>query len=238
MTPLTTFNNIEYIDFAIRLSCALFCGLLVGFERQWINRVAGIQTNVLVSAGACLFILGAYFVEYEGQSVSRIGAQIVSGIGFLGAGMIFRNGFTTHGINTAATVWCSAAIGVLCGMGLIPYALIAALFLIFANTLFRKLDHLISQNRKWIDSRIVKNFEVQVLCDKEKSKDIRAKVISSVNIDDHKIFSVKTNMESKSLAKVKVSFSTHSSNHEGVQKACEDIEKFDPTIIVDWSEIK
>ena len=95
-------SHIEYIDFIIRLSVAIGCGFLIGFERQWINRVAGIQTNVLVSSGACLFILSSYFMSYEGQAASRITAQIVSGIGFLGAGMIFKDGFTAHGINTAS----------------------------------------------------------------------------------------------------------------------------------------
>lgn len=231
-------HHISYFEFFVRLMVAIFSGFFIGLERQWINRVAGVQTNVLVCSGACLFILGSYFVSYEGQSASRIAAQIVSGIGFLGAGMIFRDGFTAHGINTAATVWCAAAIGVLCGMGLIPYALIAVGFLLLANTLFRKLDHTISRSRKWTDLRLVKHYEIQVIAPKDNSKEVRSKVIACINVEDHNIFSVKTNFAKQDYVKITVSFTTHNLHYEVIQNVCDKIEEIHSDIIVDWSQIK
>ena len=112
--------------FAMRLVAALICGILIGLERQLRQRSAGLTTNSLVSVGACIFILISETVianaVADGGLVNndnlRVLAQIVTGIGFLGAGVILRDGFTIHGLNSAATLWCSAAVGSLCGFGL------------------------------------------------------------------------------------------------------------------------
>lgn len=229
-------SHIEYIDFIIRLSVAIACGFLIGFERQWINRVAGIQTNVLVSAGACLFILSSYFMSYEGQSASRIAAQIVSGIGFLGAGMIFKDGFTAHGINTAATIWAVAAIGILCGMGLIPYALISVSFLLITNICFRKIDHSISKNRRWSDLRRVNNYNITVVVHKDIIKNIREEVLKIISTKDHNITSVQTHFFKTDYMKISVQFNTHYINYDSVQRACEQIELLNSELIVDWSQ--
>jgi putative Mg2+ transporter-C (MgtC) family protein len=237
MTGIAT-NHMDLLDFLLRLISAVFCGFLVGLERQWINRVAGIQTNVLVCTGACVFILGSYFVSYEGQSASRIAAQIVSGIGFLGAGMIFRDGITTHGINTAATIWCSAAVGVLCGMGLISHAFIVVLILILANLIFRKIDHTVSKNRKWTDLRINKHYEIEIIGSKEKYKDLRKQVLTLVTVNDHHIYSVKTSFIEQNLVKISLRFSTHNVDYHIIQSICENIENIQDDLIVDWSQIR
>ena len=230
-------QHVDFLDFLLRFGCSIFCGLLIGFERQWINRVAGVQTNVLVCGGACIFILSSYFVSYEGQSASRIAAQIVSGVGFLGAGMIFREGVTTHGINTAATIWCAAAIGVLCGMGLIPHALAVMAVIIIANMFFRKLDHVISGNRKWTDLRIQRTYEIQVIAPQQNNKELRSKIIQSVNVEDHNIFGVKTHILKPDMVKITVTFKTHNSEYETIQKLSEGIEDLGSELIVDWSQV-
>lgn len=230
-------QHIDFLDFLLRFGCAIFCGIIIGFERQWINRVAGVQTNVLVCGGACIFILSSYFVSYEGQSASRIAAQIVSGIGFLGAGMIFREGVTTHGINTAATVWCAAAIGVLCGMGLIPHALVVMAIIITANLFCRKLDHVISGNRKWTDLRIYRTYEIQAIAPQKNNKELRSKIIQVISVEDHNIFGVKTNILKSDMVKITVTFRSHTSEYEKVQKLSETIEEFGTDLIVDWSQV-
>jgi putative Mg2+ transporter-C (MgtC) family protein len=237
MNPTIVTHHIEFFDFFLRIIVAMLCGFGLGFERQWINRAAGIQTNVLVCSGACIFILASYFVSYEGQTASRIAAQIVSGVGFLGAGMIFRDGVTTHGINTAATIWCAAATGVLCGMGLMPYALGLTFLLVIGNVAFRKFDHIISKNRKWMDLRVMRTYEIQVMAPKDNSKDLRTKILGVVNTNDHHIFSVKTSFAKQDYVKITVSFSTHSVDYEKVQMVSEQIEEFDKDLIVDWSQI-
>src|SRR5258708_7168689 len=101
---------------AIRLAVALLLGSLIGLERQWYQKMAGLRTNALVGLGAGGFVV--FSAMYPTQSdPTRMAAQIVSGIGFLGAGVILREGTNVHGLNTAATLWCSAMVGTLAGGG-------------------------------------------------------------------------------------------------------------------------
>ncbi len=108
----------------------LLCAV-IGMERQFQHKAAGIRTHALVGLGSCVFTLISvegfvYLAEYQvTRDPSRIAAQIVSGIGFLGAGVIFVNRDVVRGLTTAATVWLSAAIGMACGSGLIPLAVLA-----------------------------------------------------------------------------------------------------------------
>jgi putative Mg2+ transporter-C (MgtC) family protein len=103
--------------FALQLTLALLFGAAIGAERQWRQRMAGLRTNALVSSGAAMFVLAARLVGAPNDSVLRVAAQVVSGIGFLGGGLIFREGLSVRGLKTPATLWCSAAVGTLCGVG-------------------------------------------------------------------------------------------------------------------------
>ena len=93
----------------LQLGVAVATGATIGFERQWRNRLAGLRTNTLVALGASTFVLLDQLISGEGGS-TRVAAQVVSGIGFLGAGVIFKEGLSVRGLNTAATLWCSAAV--------------------------------------------------------------------------------------------------------------------------------
>ncbi|MBV7364173.1 MgtC/SapB family protein [Actinomycetaceae bacterium TAE3-ERU4] len=130
------------IQFVAITAAFVLCSLL-GIERHFHQKNAGVKTHVLVGIGACIFtLISAYGFGPAlalGASVhldpSRIAAQIVSGIGFLGAGVIFVNNDTVRGLTTAATVWLSAALGMACGAGMIPLAIFALAlhyFLVFA----------------------------------------------------------------------------------------------------------
>ncbi|WP_204114370.1 MgtC/SapB family protein [Shimia biformata] len=123
---------------AINLTVALFCGALIGSERQVRQRMAGLRTNALVALGAATFVVFSSLYPTE-LSPTRVGAQVVSGIGFLGAGIIFRHGFNVHGLNTAATLWCSAAVGLIAGAGAILFAALATGAVIFVNLGLRPL---------------------------------------------------------------------------------------------------
>jgi putative Mg2+ transporter-C (MgtC) family protein len=99
-------------------------GTVIGFERQYRARMAGLRTNALVAVGATLFVLlSANGFSGATADPTRVAAQIVSGIGFLGAGVILRDGLNLRGLNTAATLWCSAAVGALAGAGMFTVAL-------------------------------------------------------------------------------------------------------------------
>jgi putative Mg2+ transporter-C (MgtC) family protein len=111
--PLTT---LPIEQAAINLAAAAAISSVIGFERQWHNGLAGLRTNKLVALGAATLIVFSDIVPGEGSPV-RIAAQAVSGIGLLGAGLIFREGLSVSGLNTAATLWCSAAVSVLARAG-------------------------------------------------------------------------------------------------------------------------
>lgn len=138
--PLEVFIN--------RLLCALVAGVAIGVERQLRKRNAGLAVNALVSVGACIFIL---ISENEITSAINSGgmvnndnlrvlSQVVTGIGFLGAGVIMKDGFTIHGLNSAATIWCSAAVGCLCGYGMWRYALAAVCVVLFINWIIKNVE--------------------------------------------------------------------------------------------------
>src|SRR5258708_37487150 len=116
---LITMISIEQA--ALNLAVALGLSAAIGFERQWRNRLAGLRTNTLVALGAASFVIFEQLIPGE-SSPTRVAAQVVSGIGFLGAGLIFREGLSVRGLNTAATLWCSAAVGVIAGAGYPLYA--------------------------------------------------------------------------------------------------------------------
>src|SRR5690242_12928812 len=121
----------------VHLSLALLLGAVIGFERQWNQKMAGLRTNALVALGAAGFVtLGAM----SGNAAAvQIAAQVVVGIGFLGAGVILREGVNVHGLNTAATLWCSAMVGAFAGGGYILPSIAAAALVIVANLILRPL---------------------------------------------------------------------------------------------------
>lgn len=129
---------------AMNMIVALICGALIGSERQLRQRMAGLRTNALVAMGAASFVVFSHLFPDE-LSPTRVGAQVVSGIGFLGAGIIFRHGFAVHGLNTAATLWCSAAVGLISGAGAWPLAAFTTGLIIFVNIGLRPLVKLLKK---------------------------------------------------------------------------------------------
>ncbi len=125
-----------WIDFAIRLFLAFILGAGIGIERQWLKERAVLKTNVLVSLGAAMFVMMASMITGD-SSPTRVAAQVVSGVGFLGAGVILREGTSVRGINTAATLWCAAAIGSLVGSGFLLQAYFGTIAVVGANLLLR-----------------------------------------------------------------------------------------------------
>ena len=134
----------ETQQFILRVGAALLMGAGIGLERQWRQRLAGLRTNALVAVGAALFVTVSVLTPHE-SSATRIAGQVVSGIGFLGAGVIMREGLNVRGLNTAATLWCSAAIGVLCGGGFLREALIGSLLILAANVVLRPIAQKINR---------------------------------------------------------------------------------------------
>jgi len=136
-------------EFLVRVGMATLAGLIIGFERQWHHKETGLKTNMLVAIGAATFVLLSIKVAEATPNidVTRITAQVVMGVGFLGAGVIFREGPNVHGLNSAATIWCSAAIGCMAASGYFIETLICTFLVVTLNTIIEPLEEWL-KNRK------------------------------------------------------------------------------------------
>ena len=123
----------------LRVAVALALGSIIGIERRLHRHPAGLHTNALVGAGAAIFCVLATLVPDSGAT--RIAGQVVTGVGFICAGLVFHRGNVVRGINTAATVWCTAAIGVLCGSGFLRLASGCALLVLLSNMVLHRVEH-------------------------------------------------------------------------------------------------
>ena len=170
--------DMELQDYMIRLGAALLAGVLIGFEREWRLRSAGLLTNTLVAVGACIYIMASDIISADAVNAdpSRVLGQIVAGIGFLGAGVIMRDGVNIHGLNSAATIWCSAAVGTLAGFHLLQEAFIAAGVIITANLCIRPIAGAISKMSA--SKKFVKNGRLlKVFIEDKNEAGIRAKIM-------------------------------------------------------------
>ena len=113
------------LDLIVRLLLAAGLGAAIGLEREFRRKPAGLRTNILIALGASMFTMVSLALAHDSGTTDRVAAQIVTGIGFLGAGAIMRSGRNVHGMTTAATIWVNAAIGMAVGAGLYRAATIA-----------------------------------------------------------------------------------------------------------------
>jgi len=161
-------------EFIINLLISIAAGVIIGLERQWQKKLAGVRTTALVSFGACMFVSLSVFMS--DTSSTRMAAQVVSGIGFLAGGVIIRDGFSVSGINTAATLWCSAAIGSMIGAGYPAQGIVAAFMLMLMNIILRSLSHKVDDFRS--DST---HYYVSVKCAHENEIKVRTKILHTLN---------------------------------------------------------
>lgn len=202
------------LDLILRILAALVLGFILGLEREMTNKYAGLRTHILVSLGACIFTLVSIygFPTYaDGDNLlvqqatgirdtGRVAAQIVTGIGFIGAGTVLRNGPMIIGLTTAATLWISAAIGMTCGVGMYGIATISTIMSVAVLTLIRVFE------KKFIPTSIkhAKRFKITIYLDKDKTNTIHEYLAENTdNIED---FSTKKLVENPDKAKIVATF--------------------------------
>lgn len=138
---------LDLIDPIERLLLAGVLGAALGFEREWRQRAAGLRTNTLIALGSALLTLVSIrMVEGTGADATRIPAQVVTGIGFLGGGAILRGGGDIRGLTTAATIWVNAAIGMAAGAGFFSLAIAATVVSLIVLTAFVPVDRLLARH--------------------------------------------------------------------------------------------
>lgn len=129
------------------LVAAVVFGALIGLERQLRQHPAGLHTNALVALGSAAFVIAGVVVG-DSSGPARVAGQVVTGVGFLCAGVIMHQGATVRGINTAATVWCASAVGVLAGLGLLLWSGVVTALILAANLILHFIEHRIIESQQ------------------------------------------------------------------------------------------
>jgi putative Mg2+ transporter-C (MgtC) family protein len=169
----------QIIDFSLNIGAALLLGMAIGLERQFRQHPAGLRTNALVCLGAALFV-SLSFMTTASNDHTRVAGQVVSGIGFLGGGVILREGLNVRGMSTAATLWCSAAVGTLAGAGLVPAAAIGTLAILLIHLTLRPLVRRIDARLKGaVEVETV--YRLRAVCSAPEAAVIRTILLRHVN---------------------------------------------------------
>ncbi|HEV3383836.1 MAG TPA: MgtC/SapB family protein [Gemmata sp.] len=167
------------LDFVGNVGLALIFGTLIGVERQVRKHPAGLRTNALVSVGAALFVSLAQLLN-DTNSPTRIASYIVSGVGFLGGGVILKEGITVRGLTTAAGLWCSAAVGTLAGTGFGLHGAVGTVFVLIVLIVLRPLAN-------WVDARqrhvgvAEADYQIRVACEAKDGLGVRTILLRHVN---------------------------------------------------------
>lgn len=169
---------ILFSEYLTRIGCAFVMGTFIEVERQIRQRNAGLRTNILVSICAAAFTILSYSMTTGNGDPSRVAAQIVSGIGFLGGGLILKDGLTVRGLNTAATIWCSAACGTLSGVGLYKEAAILVICVLLTHCLFRPLCALLEKR-----TAKVYHYSIRAECQRNASNSIQKLIMDTLAFD-------------------------------------------------------
>lgn len=188
MRFLATFQLYDFFDTLVSLSSAFFLGALIGAERQYRQRTAGLRTNVLVAVGAAAFVDLAMHLAGNDGAV-RVIAYVVSGIGFLGAGVIMKQGLDVRGLNTAATLWASAAVGSCAGADMVAQAAALTVFVLAGNTLLRPLVNAI--NRIPLDEQSSEaTYQFKLTVEPETLPDMRDKLVARLKSANYPVADV------------------------------------------------
>jgi putative Mg2+ transporter-C (MgtC) family protein len=216
----------------MNMALALILGSVIGSERQLRGRMAGLRTNALVSLGAAGFVIFASLFP-DDINPTRVAAQVVSGIGFLGAGIIFRDGFNIQGINTAATLWCSAAVGLISGTGHVTYAIALTSLIVFSNLGLRPIARLL----KSIAPQVVeedRSFHMKLACLHDDERDIRASLAGHLGSHDLDLTQI-ISRSGKNTAKISVMISGLGTDDAQIKQVVSQM-SLDPRVLrIDWS---
>jgi putative Mg2+ transporter-C (MgtC) family protein len=216
-------------DFAV----AFVLGTLIGAERQWRQRSAGLRTTVLVALGAAAFAdLGIRLAGPAGST--RVVAYIVSGIGFLGAGVILKDGANIRGINTAGTLWCSAAVGAFSGCGFPAEAAALTGFILAGNTLLRPLVNYI--NRRPIDARATEaQYAIHAVCDPANVADVRDLLFAELEAAHYPIREIEILSDNEDMVELAANLVPTNAKPEELDAVVTALEKAGPIKTATWT---
>lgn len=177
---------VDIMEYILRIGAAFFLGGIIGFERQWQQKDAGLRTNTLVAIGAASFVLLSLDLHsLSGGDPGRVTAQIVTGIGFIGAGVIMKDGFGIKGLNTAATIWCSAAVGTFAGMGFFVEALVTTIAVVLTHLILRPISNRLSKLSSYRKNEVRETFyKVSIQCSLDEEASVRLWLLNHIKTND------------------------------------------------------
>ena len=181
-------SDVGSIDFIMRLVIAVVFGFCIGLERELTNKYAGLRTHIMVCLGACIFTLISIYgfptfapgdnviVDHATgiRDTGRVAAQIVTGIGFIGAGTVLRNGPIVLGLTTAATLWIAASVGMACGAGMYDIACTGTLLAILVLVIIRVFEKTILPK----STKRTKPVKVKILCSEDVGEEIYSYIVN------------------------------------------------------------
>ena len=171
--------------FIVYLLICFFLSFFIGIERQYRHRSVGLRTTILVAIGSYLFVSFSVLLNGYNIDVTRIAAQIVTGIGFLGAGVILKDGIKIRGLTTAATLWCTASIGVLCASGFILEAISGTVIILFSNVFLRYVNKIVNQKSRY--EQTSEEFKVTITSSKDRIKELIKDITSNTKFNINKL---------------------------------------------------
>lgn len=218
---------------ALALIMAFLLGGVIGFERQWRQRTAGLRTNVLVAVGAAAFVdLGLRVAGTDGGV--RVISYVVSGIGFLGAGVIMKEGAQVRGINTAATLWASAAVGAFAGSAQYGEAALVAVFVLAGNTMLRPLADYI--NRRPISPEATEAvYRVHVTCRPEHVSEARDLLFEELEQRRYPIREIETLSDHEDLTELAATLVPTTANPDDLDAVTRHLERHDAIESATWT---
>lgn len=229
------------LGFSIRLLIAVGLGILIGAERQLTKHRTGILTNVIVCVGSFAFTAFSYLAHNSNADVTRIAAQIVSGIGFLGAGVIISDGTKIKGINTAASIWASASVGILCCLDKWWFAALVAGTIVLSHLVIHPITEFISKKQKYNKEKSDKQetfYRITIVSTEENAVEIKKNIIEYFReLDDVLLRNLEMIDLDGGSVKVHADFSTKRKNNELVEHIITHVGKHEDIISTGWKHM-
>ncbi|NMO00384.1 MgtC/SapB family protein [Gordonia sp. TBRC 11910] len=212
----------------------MLLGVAIGVERQWQAHNAYIQTYALVALGAAVFVIfGAHSFPDVAGDPRRVAAQVVSGIGFLCGGVILKQGVSIVGLNTAATIWATAAVGALCGAGMFAAAAVATAIVFVGNFVLRPLGAVIG--RRAVTRETEQRFLIEVDCRPDAEAAVRGALFDRMRADGFRVVSVDST-QTGSHARISAQVSTHNTRKASVTESLESLASLGGVEHARWAE--
>lgn len=236
MPAITTVSG-----FAIRLLISAVLGIVIGAERQLTKHRTGILTNVIVCVGSFAFTAFSYLAKDGSSDVTRIAAQIVSGIGFLGAGVIISDGTKIKGINTAASIWASASVGILCCLDKWWFAALVAGTIVLAHIVIHPITEFITKKQEYNKDKSDKLetfYRISIVCSEENADEIKKNIIEYFReLDDVLLRNLEMSDVDGGNVKVRAEISTKRKNNELVEHIITHVGKHEDIISTGWKHL-